>query len=573
MADYYPLIARAIAGLDPSAPGESRRALYERARAALIAQLRSVQPPLSESEITRERLSLEEAVRKVESEAAQRSRDAARAPAGAQRPGDALRRAGARPGEVAPPSAVPQPRPRPAAPPPTAPPSPAGVPPAAAAPPPPAGAGPPPVPRNDQPSPAAEDRQESADPSRSARTPRADTPPLAPRPPSPPGQPQSAQPQVSMQDPQLPPTRERTGAPRRGPDNSIPQAPGMRGFRDITADADDLGRAAAQASRAARKTYANVPSPSPEFDRLEPSLENRSGEGESPYSYDESLAEAERYAPQPPVPRARIGADRDREAKKPSRFGGVAFPFKSAVAIGVVLILAGAGILWGKSAVNAVSGLLRSQPAVEAPKDNSASLSKPKIADRVGQPSSQDQVAPVAQRVVLYDEDPSDPKGKQYVGSVIWRTEQVKGSGAQKADIAVRADIEIPDRKFKMTISFRRNTDPSLPASHTAELTFILPADFSGGGVGNVPGILMKSNEQARGTPLAGLAVKVTDGFFLVGLSNVDADRTRNMQLLKERSWFDVPLVYTNQRRAIIAIEKGAPGERAFNDAFAVWGD
>ena len=66
MADYYPLIARAIAGLDPSAPGESRRALYERARAALISQLRSVQPPLSESEITRERLSLEEAVRKVE---------------------------------------------------------------------------------------------------------------------------------------------------------------------------------------------------------------------------------------------------------------------------------------------------------------------------------------------------------------------------------------------------------------------------------------------------------------------------------------------------------------------------
>src|SRR3569832_2004644 len=76
MADYYPLIARAIAGLDPSAPGESRRALYERARSALIAQLRSVQPPLSESEITRERLSLEEAVRKVESGAAQRARDA-----------------------------------------------------------------------------------------------------------------------------------------------------------------------------------------------------------------------------------------------------------------------------------------------------------------------------------------------------------------------------------------------------------------------------------------------------------------------------------------------------------------
>src|ERR1700723_3771618 len=115
MADYYPLIARAIAGLDPSAPGESRRALYERARAALIAQLRSVQPPLSESEITRERLSLEEAVRKVESEAAQRARDASRsgdASRGA-RAGDAFRantRPNARPGEGSPPSQPSRPR-------------------------------------------------------------------------------------------------------------------------------------------------------------------------------------------------------------------------------------------------------------------------------------------------------------------------------------------------------------------------------------------------------------------------------------------------------------------------------
>src|SRR5882724_2928005 len=109
MADYYPLIARAIAGLDPNAPGESRRALYERARAALTQQLRTVQPPLSESEITRERLSLEEAVRKVESEAAQRARDtttrSADASRGGPRPGDSPRsnnRPGARQTEPAP---------------------------------------------------------------------------------------------------------------------------------------------------------------------------------------------------------------------------------------------------------------------------------------------------------------------------------------------------------------------------------------------------------------------------------------------------------------------------------------
>ena len=531
MADYYPLIARAIAGLDPNAPGESRRALYERARTALIAQLRSVQPPLSESEITRERLSLEEAVRKVESEAAQRAREASRPGAGgAARGGDAFRRANARPPEAA------------AAPPGT------------------------PRPRPPSQGPSRDGRPPLGEEPRPPRNLRADAPP--------PGAPRPQPPQIPTQDAGLPPPPPRDRGPRRGPENggppTPPQPPGMRGFRDIAADADDLGRAAAQANRNARKTYANVPSPSPEFDRLEPSMEDRGADPEVPYSYDESQAEADRYAP-PLRDRPRLSEDHDREP--PKKRAGAAFPFKSAIAVGIVLILVGAGILWGKSVVTAVSGLFKSSSVVEAPKDAAAPQSRPKIPDRVGQPSSSENVAPVAQRVVLYDEDPSDPKGKQYVGSVIWRTEPIKATGNQKPDVAVRADIEIPDRKFKMTMSFRRNTDTSLPASHTAELTFILPQDFSGGGVGNVPGILMKSNEQARGTPLAGLAVKVTDGFFLVGLSNVDSDRARNLQLLKERSWFDVPLVYVNQRRAIIAIEKGSPGERAFNDAFALWGE
>jgi len=51
MADYYPLISRAVAGLEKNS-GENRRALYERARKALVDQLRGVQPPLSETDIT-----------------------------------------------------------------------------------------------------------------------------------------------------------------------------------------------------------------------------------------------------------------------------------------------------------------------------------------------------------------------------------------------------------------------------------------------------------------------------------------------------------------------------------------
>lgn len=75
MADYYPLISKAVASLDPATPRESRQNLYERARATQLTQLRSISPPLSEAEITCERLALEEAVRRVEVEVAQRAID------------------------------------------------------------------------------------------------------------------------------------------------------------------------------------------------------------------------------------------------------------------------------------------------------------------------------------------------------------------------------------------------------------------------------------------------------------------------------------------------------------------
>ncbi|MGJ4908900.1 caspase family protein [Bradyrhizobium sp. HKCCYLS2033] len=172
---------------------------------------------------------------------------------------------------------------------------------------------------------------------------------------------------------------------------------------------------------------------------------------------------------------------------------------------------------------------------------------------------------------VLYDEDLSNPNGKRYSGSVTWRTETVKNAQSGRPTPVIRGEIDIPERKLKVSLQLRRNDDPSLPASHVAELTFRPAADFVGGGVSNVPGMLMKTDEKSRGTPLAGLSVKITEGSFLVGLSNVEADRARNEELLARREWFDIPVVYANQRRGILAIGKGPSGDRIFADALAAW--
>ena len=67
MTDYYPLIADAVADLDKNT-GDARHALYQRARTVLRGHLRSLTPPLPESDIACECESLEEAIRKVEAE-------------------------------------------------------------------------------------------------------------------------------------------------------------------------------------------------------------------------------------------------------------------------------------------------------------------------------------------------------------------------------------------------------------------------------------------------------------------------------------------------------------------------
>ena len=61
MAEYYPLLAKAIAGLPNSTP-ETRRAVYERARKALLGQLQNLQPPVPAADLARETESLDAAV-------------------------------------------------------------------------------------------------------------------------------------------------------------------------------------------------------------------------------------------------------------------------------------------------------------------------------------------------------------------------------------------------------------------------------------------------------------------------------------------------------------------------------
>jgi hypothetical protein len=509
MTDYYPLIARAVERLD-SSTGEVRRALYERARNALVAQLRSNQPALLEAQITKERLALEEAIRKVEAEATRKSHNESQAKQQAD-----SRAATSRPPM---PEAVPQVR-------------------------------------------------------RASEAPRWD---------------RNNPPPTDMPRPgwTVPSARERLLSSR-----SSLKKRGVKDFGDVVGEVGAATAKATQTARQTREAYepeappnASEDSPSPSH-RFEPpedvnfDYHTREHDLEPGYEPDDEQPVPSslpaRYSR--PTTAASVPAEAEYEGRRrPLSYGGMAR------FLAVLSILAGvvATISWQWSTI---TGLYQHLSHMESKPQTQAShempSAQPKFSGLVpqeqntgqapGAAAPNGQTAPaVAQRVVFYEEDPHDQQGRRYVGSAIWRTETVSPASGFEPEPAVRADVEIPERRMTVTWSLRRNTDKALAASHTIEITFNLPADFPGGGIANVPGILMKQAEQSRGTPLTGLAVKVTNGFFLIGLSAVDTDVQHNVQLLKERSWFDIPIVYANGGRAILAMEKGAPGDQAFAEAF-----
>ncbi|MCE4226746.1 histidine kinase [Methylobacterium sp. C25] len=67
MADYYPLLSRALDALPDRTPA-LRKAVYDRARSALIGQLRTLEPPLPDEAIEVERKALDAAIERLESE-------------------------------------------------------------------------------------------------------------------------------------------------------------------------------------------------------------------------------------------------------------------------------------------------------------------------------------------------------------------------------------------------------------------------------------------------------------------------------------------------------------------------
>lgn len=673
MADYKELLRRAISAL-PENNGAARRAVYEKARSALVGQLRAITPPLPARDITQHRLQLEDCIRQVEQEASEAVITLGREPLSPPQPTPApVRPAAAEP----PPAPEPRPAPEPLRPVPVV--AQANKPAAPAAP-----VAPPPAEASGRMSiediiseattaSGAEVTPVEAD-KKPAEAPKSVEPKAAEIKPAETKPDQPAGPELRA----MPAIVARAEANRTAPASNVRpletsgKAPGFEPRRDTpplaansTAEpvrvssrvepslggqatarqqiAEPIAVVAATPVEAALSTVREVevePDPNEAQVVIERAIEtlDREARGES--------------APMlPPAASAADGFARPEAEEEDAGFARADAPRGgSGLTIFLVvfaILLAGAGgagfwawregyvdleQMFGQASApvvqtaetNSTTPTLDPVPTIETGDDAAAGpgntaatppageanaeLSGLELDDRLeptpqpvqptgnetvlpslsGDPANSEERLPEEQAGTVAASDPAasvDPAvlaGSQsllleasadgasgavpFSGTVEW-TEGVDELGLP----TLKGKASIPARNLGVDITIRKNSDPSLPASHLMEVDFKVSDTFIGGTIANLPGILLKDQELVPGTALVGASARVVGNSFLFALSASPADLTANTNLLGNRRWLDLAIVYGTGRNAILTLEKDEEAQALFSSVLAAW--
>jgi hypothetical protein len=577
MADYHSLLMRAVANLPNAGSPATRAAIYGRARKALLEQLRSLRPPLPESDIAREEKALDAAIAEIEGKYEPQ--------AGA--PPSALPASPSTASSSAPQAAAVQ---RPAAPP-----APAFAAPAR------------PRSLTGSPSPPRPPGQAPGAPAPAAVAERSAPP--------------RGQPGVSPQAPTAPAARPAAAAPAA----AAPAAPA----RSQTA-------AAASAAPARSQTAAAAVSPAPAYGSragrpaplvgtkaggeeglpgvaaLDPARAVRPSKADDPHGAgappivatrsDEPVQSAEAPEVAAEIDRPGSAARPEMEIQRPFAPGvEVARPKRllwiaAAVLLGVVLAVAGAAILMRQKPQD-----LAIKPPVEASKP-AAPEPPAKIAERVVPPpapapapapssepkadqsNAQGSAAPAsppaqaanppaaasagrAAMLVASADNPQKPVVS--LGSTTWSL--IPPAPGQPATVAVKAEADIPDLKMHATMTLRKNTDPTLQATHTIDLKFSFAEGAPITGFKDVGLPQMRKEDSTAAEALTSVKVKISDTYFLIALAKGDADTARNLDLMQTRSWFDFPLLLNDDRIAKVVFQKSPEGQAMLEKAFEAW--
>lgn len=556
MAEYYSVLKRAITSVDPALP-DARRAVYDKARNALIGQLKAVDPPLTTAEISRQRLELEEAIRRVERETA----------AGLVTPPPqhvAARPAVAEPAAMAPSAPVAAPAAQTAL---------------------------------DDGTSAPQDVFRRAIREAGIRGGVATGP--AER------APVSSRAEVARHNATAPDLRRPDEAPM-APQDATRRAPPL---------STDLEYPAAAVP--SREAYEGEPRLAPEYDQgLAGAHAQPRGPSASPRGPEVDGRDRLAFTQQARGRGHLANDDVDLDDRRPkrSRLPGIIL---TVLIVGVIGGAAAVGYWQRDMLMDMVASFeTNDEPTLEAPPIESASVSSTKNADRLlagGEETIEPPLAPATdrdvrvvgddadagpelaavssggeppplplvsddagigspvaggQKAILYEEPVGAGEDAELIGidaEVTWSFVDTGPNGPE-----VQAILEVPGRGA-VRLELHRNADETLPASHLVQVIIDSPTSFPGGGIEEIPSVVLKPTEGDRGQQLVGAALKVADGLFWIALSANQNDIASNLALLRTRDWIDLPFVYANGQRALLTFEKGSAGDEVFETAMTAW--
>ena len=542
MAEYYALLARAVGALPRNDEG-SRREIYVKARSALIRQLKAITPPLPAAEISKQRLALEEAIRRVEREAAEAaianrmseeeiSRQAeqalerALAPGGgddgADHPpefsGDTFRQPSPQPQQRQAPAFNPDAERSQQQPPPFDLGSEQPQPAVAFEPPPqqveprdgPSGQQPRPVEQAPRPRPAEQAlRPRSGQSNEQPRTaPSFEPQPAEPTPP--PGQPERPMQEDGYAEVVRPRSEERAGPPGAGweraatvTDIEEPAAPRRKRPQPLARDPRQVSKANAK----------------------------RGGRGWE-----------------------RRGRSHGERSVPGLVAGAVLF---------VIVVGTGGYFLWdfyGDDITEFFGGEVASEvEEVVAVVGESDAPVEPGAGEELEEP-------PVFAETIgyLYSE-PTDggATSDRYEASLEWSLLTEDGATA-----VISAAIDVPDQGLSIVVRIEDSADPQY--SHQISALVTQATRFQDDPIAVVDNIAVKTSEEGIGAALAGEILTAQDMFLLALPSD---NSILNTNRIMQSPWFDLAIIYESGRRAIVSFSKGTAGDEVFAAANEAWSE
>jgi len=174
--------------------------------------------------------------------------------------------------------------------------------------------------------------------------------------------------------------------------------------------------------------------------------------------------------------------------------------------------------------------------------------------------------APVAPLARLATEPVNAQGSLAFNGTVTWQVMD----GDQGP--AILADLTIPVEGTAVALTFSKNTDPTLPASHIIEVALSALPGSRAGPPARIGDLVAKPSRAGAGTPLAASVVDVNKTVYWIALSRLSMDRNANLRLLAKSPYFALPVTYESGKKALVTFAKGPAGDAVFRKVMSAWG-